>query len=128
MARRNPKTFAPAFAGLTLAALLGPLCGYSQGADDTSRPVGNAEVLRLRTDGLPTPLIIPGDPLNRAVTSLEIRGELAGAGDGKGTITLDESTLTFNDFGDATRAKPKASEPSPVFRNPFCNGRLPVAG
>jgi hypothetical protein len=90
------------------------LYGYSQGADDTSRHPDNADVLHLRTDGLPTPLILPGDPLNRAVTSLEIRGELAGAGDGKGTITLDESTLTFNDFGDATRAKPKASEPSRV--------------
>ena len=114
MAHRNQRSFAPAFAGFAMAALLGPFCWSNQGAADVSRSQGSAEVLHLRTDGLPTPLVIVGDPLKRPVTSLEIRGEVAGDADGAGTITFDQSTLAFNEFGDATKAKPRTSEPIKV--------------
>ncbi len=75
MAHRNQKSFAPAFAGFAMAALLGPICWSNQGAS-VSGSQGSAEVLHLRTDGLPTPLVIAGDPLKRSVTSLEIRGSV----------------------------------------------------
>lgn len=123
MTRLNPTApFAPAIAGLALVALLGALgllgasTSRARGTDDPHPAGGAADVLRLRTDGLPTPLVIPGNPLERAVTSVEIRGELAGdgGGDGEGTLTLDESTFTFNEFGDAAVAKPKVPEPGRV--------------
>lgn len=104
---------APAFAGFAMTALLGPVCWSNQGAD-VSRSQGSAEVLELRTDGRPTPLSIVGDPQRRLVTSLEIRGEVAGDADGTGTITFDQSTFASNEFGDATKSKIETSEPSKV--------------
>jgi hypothetical protein len=100
--------------GLTMVALLWPLRGDSQGVDDASHSQDNSEVLDLRTDGQPTPLVIGGDPLKRRVTSLEIRGKLATGGSGKGTVTLDESALTFNDFGDAMKPKAQPAKPCQV--------------
>ena len=63
--------------------------------------------LDLRTDGFPTPLTISGDPLKREITSIEIKGVLPESGAGKGIIVLDQNQLTFNAFGDATKAKTK---------------------
>ena len=104
---------APAFAGCVIATLLSPFCGSSQGAE-VSCSQGSVEVIQLRTDGLPTPLTIVGDPQRRLVTSVEIRGEVADDADGIGTITFDQSTFEFNEFGDATKSKIETSEPSKV--------------
>src|SRR3954452_9029765 len=116
MASRGSKPLIWIFAGLTAAVLLVPLGCDNRGADDSGRGQGNVEVVHLWTDGFATPLVIPGDPGKRSVTSLEIRGELPGDGDrdGKGTIKLGEGALTFNEFGDAAAAPPKAAAAHPV--------------
>ena len=114
--RKTPQQslLAPAWIGLTMAALLWPLRGDGQGADDTNPSQDKSEVLDLRTDGQATPLVIAGDPLKRRVTSLELRGKLATGGSGKGTVTLDDSPLTFNDFGDAMKSKSLRVKPYQV--------------
>jgi hypothetical protein len=106
-----------AVAGLTLAALLGTLGTHDDPVAGAPRPQATAEVLRLQTEGFPTPLVIPGDPHRAPITSVAIQGTIPRDADGKGTITLDRSALTFNEFGDATRAE--TTPPSPhlvVFR------------
>src|SRR5262245_32066279 len=113
MIRRNPPAALPAFAGLGAVALLGLFCGPNPGAG-APRPAPAKHNLRLRTDALPTPLVVPGDTLKRRVTLVEIRGELDGDGDAKGAVTLDESAFRFNEFGDAIKVATKESKPSPV--------------
>jgi hypothetical protein len=79
-----------------------------------NRPGPGAQTIHLRTDPLPAGMVIPGDPVKRAVTSFEIHGELPPDGDGQGSITLDESGLSFNEFGDATKVDVKTALPIPV--------------
>jgi hypothetical protein len=45
---------------------------------------------------------------------MEIQGEFPPAGDAKGSIILDESRLTFNDWGNATPAGDRKALPLPV--------------
>src|SRR5438105_14211757 len=102
---------------LVACIMLGlPGCGDLAGcAADALNPVPNAdEVVQLRTDSLVAPLYMEGDPNQRAITAFEIRGQISADGNGKGSITFDESTWSFNSFGDATRIKAKAGEPCPV--------------
>src|SRR2546425_1091497 len=75
-------------------------------------PKRGKKVLLLRSDPLPTPLIIPGDPLKRRITLVQITGEIpSDKEDAKGSILLDDIPLTFNRFGDATRPGAKKAEP-----------------
>lgn len=110
----NPRRFASACVGLVIAALPGCMHSDCQAADGTSRPWGGGDILDLRTDGLPSPVVILGDPLKRRVTSLEIRGKLGKDGNGKGTLIMNESPLTFNDFGDAGKTKSPPAKPCQV--------------
>ena len=74
-------------------------------------PVAQAagEAIHLRA-GLPTPWVITEAPKKQVATSLEIRGELDGDGDGWGTVTLGEGPLEFNPFGDENRTSTKIAE------------------
>jgi hypothetical protein len=72
------------------------------------------EVIELRTDPLVLPLHMENDPAERAITAFAIRGQISADGNGTGTVTFDESTWSFNSFGDATRIKAKAGEPCSV--------------
>lgn len=114
MVLANRKTLIAQLIALTIASLLGPLTFRNLQADGQARSQNTSEVLRLRTAGLPTPLVIAEDPRKRPITSLEIQGELRGEGDGRGTIALDESKLVFNEFGDATTVRAKAAGSSQV--------------
>lgn len=109
MAHQNPTAFNSMSAVMIFAIFLLPFCDVFLGGDDSLRPPGNIEVVQLQTDGLPTPLSIVGDPLNRLITSVDIRGEILGA-EGEGTFTFDESKISFDEFGDVTTAPPKVSK------------------
>ena len=76
-------------------------------------PDGKKRV-QLRTEHLPTPLQLAGDKARRSITAIEIRGDLSDQGDGEGTLTLDESALIFNEFGDARVVKAKPGKSTPV--------------
>ncbi|MCX6875518.1 MAG: hypothetical protein NTW21_17175 [Verrucomicrobia bacterium] len=111
----NPRRFASACVGLVIAALPGCMRSDSQNADGTGRPWwGGRDIIDLRTDGLPSPVVMSGDPLKRRVTSLEIRGKLGNDGNGKGTVIMNESPLTFNDFGDAGKTTSPPAKPCQV--------------
>src|SRR5262245_4447810 len=107
MAQRNPS----AVLGLALAAFLGALGSHDRPVAGAPQPGVRAEVLRLQTEGFPTPVVLPGDSLGPPITSIAIQGEIPRDADGKGMVTLDRSALTFNEFGDATRAAGKPAKP-----------------
>jgi len=79
----------------------------------TPRP-DTKNVVQLRTDYLPTPLLLVGGNARGSIKAIEIRGDIPTQGDGKGTVTFDESELVFNEFGDARVVKPKPGEPMHV--------------
>jgi hypothetical protein len=67
-------------------------------------------VVQLHTDYLPTPLLLSGDKAQRSINAVEIRGDIPTQGDGKGTVTFDQSEIVFNEFGDGRIVKPKPGE------------------
>src|SRR5437763_8844458 len=101
-------------AALTVTASLLPWKSAPGRGSGIAPSQAKPQTLHLRTDGLPTPLVVPGDPLKRAVTAFELQGELPPAGDGRGSITFDETRLTFNDFGDATTVGTKRAARVPA--------------
>jgi hypothetical protein len=104
-----------ALVSLTVSAWLASLGTPSLRA--TPLPKKDGETLRLQTDGLATPFHLPGERRSQAITSVEIRGTLLADGDGRGTVTLDESPRIFNALGDTIEGRAKGVEPrSVVFR------------
>jgi hypothetical protein len=110
----NPHKLTTKIAGLTIIALITQFSCACLSEVDADPAHEKAEVIQLRTDGFPVPWVILGDPQKRYVTALEIQGEIPIDSDGKGQVTLDESILTFNEFGDAAKPKHKSGEPYQV--------------
>src|SRR5207245_1935609 len=93
-----------------------PGCGdLAARAAETFNPLPRAdEVVELRTDSMVSPLYMEGDRAQRAITAFAICGQISADGNGKGTVTFDESTWSFNSFGDAVKITAKTGEPCPV--------------
>jgi hypothetical protein len=87
-------------------------------------PAGGLEV-HLRSDPLPMPLTIPGDPHSRQITSVEIEGRIPGD-EGKGTVVLDERAMKLNAFGDATPQGDKKPLPRAVTFRKVPAGSFPT--
>ena len=81
-------------------------------------PSTSGLTVELATECLPTPLVIHGDPFKRAITAIGIRGEFPEGGEGKGSITFDESPYRFDEFGEATKLAGGKAKPTPVVFRP----------
>jgi hypothetical protein len=118
--RLNPKRFvevamSPRFRlPLFPAVVVLVLIVRPSGRPITAAPAPTKGLVRLRTDGLPTPLRLEGDRARRTITAVEVRGDIPAEGDGKGTVAFDESELTFNEFGDERVLKSRPGQPSAV--------------
>jgi hypothetical protein len=111
---------------LTLLTFLG--CSKAKPAiepeivQDSEQPELDQSALFLRSDPLPTPLEIPGDPLKRRITFIEVAGDLPSSDkEAKGSIFLDNNPVTLYRFGDAQRAIAKNPMPIPVTLKPSSN-------
>jgi hypothetical protein len=85
----------PVLAALTLALALD-----GAGAAPVERP--GAAALDVRSDRLPPFPLADGDQL-RQITGFVLRLDAFDDNGGKGTLTIEEDKLNFNDFGDAER-------------------------
>jgi len=72
----------------------------------------NGQEFHLRSSYFATPVQIPTDPEKRAITSIELQGELCDGKQSRGSITFHQSRLRFNDFGDA--AEIDKDSPAPI--------------
>ena len=90
------------WASLAFVLALMPANAYAEPAKGDS--------LHLATDRLAAPLIIPGDRLERQITSVVIHGELPTERDTKASVIFDMTKLLFNEFGDAFETGKKKSE------------------
>ena len=67
-----------------------------------SFPPRERRKIQLSTGYLAAPLQIPTDPRSRKITRVEITSKALSRFGGRGSIVLDESLVSFNDFGDAS--------------------------
>ena len=70
---------------------------------------------QLKTDGLPVPMVLESKGVKRSVTAVALRGTLDPRGDGAGTMAFDETSFTFNEFGDASKPDGTEAEPPKEF-------------
>ena len=66
------------------------------------KPTDNPESVHWRAGYFATPIRLENDPVNREATAIELRCESLGSRGGEGILCVDQSTIEFNDFGDAT--------------------------
>ncbi len=64
----------------------------------------NPEYHSWQTTVFAAPLVIPDDPIERAISTIRIRTENLAAEGGSGTIQIDRRKYEINEFGDATPA------------------------
>lgn len=76
------------------------LCGLGT-ASGQPREEPESPYITLRTDHFATALTLKGDPGRRKITSIELHLAKPGDEPTGGSILLDESILSFDDFGDA---------------------------
>jgi hypothetical protein len=108
------------FAIVTIVAILTVVIGLGIMAGCLiprgSQPDG--QEFHLKSGCFAIPIQIPTDPEKRAITSIELQGELCDGKQTPGSITFNQSRLRFNDFGDASEIDKDSPEPIRIAYKP----------
>lgn len=86
----------------TMPLLLVILLADSPFVHSQAQSTDNPESVHFRAGYFATPLMLHGDPLERPISSIEIRCESLLPQGGKGIFCVEQGVVEFNDFGDAT--------------------------